>query len=89
MPHSFGSRTVKLAVGGQPSSPYHQLQTYAVLILHQALIVSADRYQEHKTIDIFEAVYPFLPLGSLAADIKHPIGQLAKVENRFCDTGRL
>lgn len=65
------------------------MQTYAVLILHQALVVSTDRDEEHKTVDILETVYPLLPFGSLATDIEHPVRQLAQVEDRLGNTGRL
>ena len=79
--------TVQATDGPSPSP--RAFGTYAILVLHQALVVSADRYQEHKAVDVLEAMYPLLPFGSLTTDIEHPVRQLAQVEDRLGDTGRL
>ncbi len=56
------------------------VQTYAIFVFDQTLIVTTNRNQEQKDIDIFEAVDPLLSLGSLATNIEHSVGQLAQVE---------
>lgn len=37
-------------------------------------------------MNVFEAMYPFLPLCSLTTNIKHSIRVRTQVENRFDDT---
>jgi len=60
--------------------------TYAVLVLHQALVVSGNGHKEEKAVNILETVDPLLSLGSLATDVEHAICQLAEVEYGLCDT---
>jgi hypothetical protein len=49
------------------------------------LVVAANCNQEEQAINIFEAMYPFLPLGSLSTNIKHPARVGTEVENGFDD----
>jgi hypothetical protein len=62
--------------------------TYAVLVLNQALVVATDSNQEKQAVDVLEAVDPLLSLRSLAADVEHPVGKLAQIEDRLRDARR-
>lgn len=63
------------------------MDTYCGLVFYKALIIATESGYEHKAVDPFEAVNPFLPLRTLTADIKHVIIQLAEFEQGLRDSG--
>jgi len=52
---------------------FQGIETYAILVFYKALIVTADRNEEEKTVDVFEAVDPLLSFGPLATNIEHSV----------------
>lgn len=55
------------------------------LVLEEQLVVFRYGDEEEDRRDIFEAVDPLFPLGTLTADIKHAIGQVTDNERRLSD----
>jgi hypothetical protein len=65
------------------------LHTVDCLVLEEQLIVFRDGNKEKNGGDVLEAVNPLFPLGSLAADIEHAVGEVANDKGRFGDTSSL
>lgn len=65
------------------------LHTVDSLVLEQQLVVLGDGDQEENSGDVFEAVNPLLPFGTLTTDIEHAVRQVANEESSLGDTGRL
>ena len=65
------------------------LHTVYGLVLEQQLVVLGNGDQEQNGGDVLEAVNPLLTLGSLTADVEHPVGQIADDECGLGDTGGL
>lgn len=57
--------------------------TYPVSILYQDMVVPTDGDEEQDHLYIVEYVDPLFPLGSLAADIDHFVGEVAQLEDGF------
>jgi hypothetical protein len=65
------------------------LHTVDCLVFEQELVVFRDGNKEENGGNIFEAVDPLLPFGSLATDVEHTVGQIANDEGGLSDTGSL
>jgi hypothetical protein len=63
--------------------------TYDGLVLVKHLVVFGERDEEDERGDVFEAVDPLLALGALATDVEETVGELANLERRLGDAGRL
>lgn len=50
------------------------------LVLDETLVVARQRSEEHQALYALEAMYPFLALGPLTANINHVESHSAKVE---------
>ena len=59
--------------------------THCTLVLHQALIISAQTGKEQYTRHILEAVYPLPSLALLTTDIDHEHVVVAQGEDSFGD----
>ena len=55
------------------------------LVLKQELVVLGNGDEEKDGGDVFKAVYPLLPLGTLATNVKHAVGEVADDEGGFGD----
>lgn len=65
------------------------LHTVDRLVLEQELIVFRNSHEEKDGSDVLETMNPLLPLGSLATNIEHAIGEITNDEGRLGNTGRL
>jgi hypothetical protein len=52
---------------------FQGIETYAILVFYKALIVTADRNEEEKAVDVLEAVNPLLSFGPLATNVEHSV----------------
>ena len=58
---------------------------YPIPIFNQNVVVTADRDQKENHLHVVEDVNPLLSLRPLAADIKHTVGQVSKIEDSLGD----
>jgi hypothetical protein len=63
-------------------------ETYPVLVFDQDVIETADGDKEQDDLNVVEDVDPLLSLGTLTADVKHPEGHVAGIEDGLANTCR-
>lgn len=64
-----------------------KIETYAVPVFDQDMVVPADGNKEKNDLHVVKDVNPLLPLGPLSTDIEHAVREIAQLEYCFCDAG--
>ena len=59
---------------------------YRCLVLHEALVVSAECSNKHEAVDSLETVNPLFALRALASNVEHMVVELAEFEQSLCNT---
>ncbi len=67
------------------SSHVKRPSSYAIAVLDERMIVTADSHQEEHDIDVLKDMDPLLALGTLPTHVEHTVGELTRLKDGFGD----